>query len=77
LVNAARQMGSAVDDSTVRASVSLVKDVSDGAGLAVEMHALLPNVDPAKALRITDSAHQTCPYSKALRGEASFTFVVD
>lgn len=77
LVNAARRMGSSVDDSAVRASVSLVEDDSEGDGLAVEMHALLPGVDPAQALRIMDAAHQTCPYSKALRGEASFALVVD
>ena len=27
--------------------------------------------------RIMDAAHQTCPYSKALRGDAAVTLVVD
>ena len=77
LVNAARRMGFTIDGSVVRALVSLVEDDHDGYSLAVEMHALLPGVDPAQAMRIIEAANQTCPYSKALRGEATFTLVVD
>lgn len=77
LVNAARRMGFTIDGSVFRALVSLVEDDHDGYSLAVEMHALLPGVDPAQAMRIMQAANQTCPYSKALRGEASFTLVVD
>lgn len=77
LVNAARKMGEKVDDSTVRAIVSLVEDETSSYGLAVELHALLPGVNPAQAMRIMEAAHQTCPYSKALRGDASFKLVVD
>lgn len=61
----------------MRALVSLVEDDSGGYGLAVELHALLPDVDRDQALRIMEAANQTCPYSKALRGEASFKLVVD
>jgi Ohr subfamily peroxiredoxin len=77
LVNAARRMGTTIDGSTVRALVSLVEDDHDGYALAVEIHALLPGVEPAQAMRIMEAANQTCPYSKALRGEATFTLVVD
>ena len=77
LVNAARRMGFTIDGSVVRALVSLVEEDHDGYSLAVEMHALLPGVDPAQAMRIMEAANQTCPYSKALRGEATFTLVVD
>jgi Ohr subfamily peroxiredoxin len=77
LVNAAKKLGTPLDDSTVRALVSLIEDDNDGYGLAVELHALLPDVDRDQALRIMEEAHQTCPYSKALRGEASFKLVVD
>jgi Ohr subfamily peroxiredoxin len=77
LVNAAKKLGTPINDSTVRALVSLVEDDNAGYRLAVEMHALLPGVDPEQALRIMEAAHQTCPYSKALRGEASFALVVD
>lgn len=77
LVNAARRMGSPVDGSTVRALVSLVEDDQNGYGLAVELHALLPGVPADQARRIMEAAHQTCPYSKALRGEAAFKLVID
>lgn len=77
LVNAAKKLGTPVNDSTVRALVSLVEDDNDGYGLAIELHALLPGVDQEKAQNIMEEANQTCPYSKALRGEASFRLVVD
>ncbi len=48
-----------------------------GYGLAVELHALLPDLAPDQAQRIMEEAHQTCPYSKALRGEASVALMVD
>ena len=46
-------------------------------GLAVELHALLPDLAPDQAQRIMEEAHQTCPYSKALRGEASVALIAD
>lgn len=77
LVNAAKKLGTPLDDSTVRTLVSLVEDDHDGYGLAIEVHALLPGVDRDQAQNIMEEANQTCPYSKALRGEASFKLVVD
>jgi osmotically inducible protein OsmC len=77
VVNAAEKLGIPIQDSTVRAVVSLVEDDKGGFGLAVELHALLPDVEPDQAVRIMEAAHQTCPYSKALRGEAPITLVVD
>ena len=77
LINAAKTLGTSVNDSTVRALVSLVENDDEGYGLAVEMHALLPGVDKDQAQRIMEEAHRTCPYSKALRGEASVKLVVD
>lgn len=77
LTNAAKKLGSPVEDSTVRAVVSLIEDDLHGFRLAVELHAQLPGVDRAKAQAIMDAAHQTCPYSKALRGDNSVKLVVD
>lgn len=77
LINAAKKLGTPVDHSIVRALVSLVEDETGGYGLAVELHALLPVIDRAQAQRIMEEAHQTCPYSKALRGDAPVTLVVD
>src|SRR6185503_3858636 len=77
LGNAARKLGTPVQDSTVRALVSLIEDDAGGYRLAVELHAQLPGIDRAQAQRIMDEAHKTCPYSKALRGDASVKLTVD
>lgn len=77
LVNAAKTLGTPVQDSTVRALVSLVEDDKGGYGLAVELHALLPGIEPDQAQRIMEQAHQTCPYSKALRSKAFVSLHVD
>lgn len=77
LVNAAKKLGTPIQDSTVRAMVSLIEDEKGGYSLGVELHALLPEIDPDQAQRIMEEAHQTCPYSKALRGEASVALMVD
>ena len=77
LVNAAKKLGTPLTDSTVRALVSLVEEAEGGYRLAVELHAQLPGIDRAQARLIMDEAHKTCPYSKALRGDASIKLVVD
>lgn len=75
--NAAKKLGTPVADSTVRAWVSLIEDDQGGYRLAVELHAELPGLDQAQAQRIMAEAHKTCPYSKALRGDAAVQLVVD
>lgn len=77
LVNAAKTLGTTINDSTVRAFVSLIEEDDGGYNLAIELHALLPGVDPDQGLRIMEEAHQTCPYSKALRGKSSVKLIVD
>jgi lipoyl-dependent peroxiredoxin len=77
LKNAAKKLGANVEDSTVRASVSLLEDESQGYHLAVELHGHLPGVDRTNAQRIMEEAHKTCPYSKALRGDAPVKLIVD
>ena len=77
LGNAAKKLGTPVQDSTVRALVSLMEDDQGGYRLAVELHAQLPGIDQTQARRIMEAAHQTCPYSKALRGDTAVTLVVD
>lgn len=77
LVNAAERLSTPLNDSTVRALVSLVEDDNEDYGLAVELHAQLPGVEQAQAQLIMEEAHRTCPYSKAPRGEASVKLVVD
>jgi Ohr subfamily peroxiredoxin len=77
LGNAAKKLGTAVEDSTVRALVSLVEEDNGGYRLAVELHAHIPGVDRAQTQRIMAEAHQTCPYSKALRGDTSVKLIAD
>ena len=77
LKNAAKKLGATAPESIVRARVSLQEDDQGGYHIGVELHAKLPGVDPAKAESIMKAAHETCPYSKALRGDAKVTLVVD
>ena len=77
LTNAAKKRGTPLQGSTVRALVSLIEDDRGSYRLAVELHAQLPGIDQARAQHIMEEAHQTCPYSKALRGDASVKLVVD
>ncbi|MDB6120711.1 MAG: organic hydroperoxide resistance protein [Verrucomicrobiaceae bacterium] len=77
LLNAAKGLGVELTDSTVRALVTLNEDDEGGFNLSVELHAELSGVDPEKAREVMEAAHQTCPYSKALRGDAPVTLVVD
>lgn len=77
VLNAAKKLGVTLNDSTVRAVVSLNEDDQGGYCLSVELHALMPGVARADAQAIMEQAHKTCPYSKALRGEAPVVLVVD
>jgi Ohr subfamily peroxiredoxin len=76
LVGAARKFGTAIKDSTVRTLVSLTEEDEGGYRLAVELHAQIPGVARTQIQILMDEAHRTCPYSKALRGEASVKLVV-
>lgn len=75
--NAARKLGALTLDSKVRAFVSLIEDAEGAYHLSVVLHAHLPGIEQAVARRVMELAHQTCPYSKALRGDASVTLTVD
>jgi osmotically inducible protein OsmC len=77
LVNAAKKLKTPVEDSTVRALVSLIEEDQGGYRLAVDLRAKLPGIEIAQAQRIMEQAHQTCPYSKALRGDVSVKLMVD
>jgi lipoyl-dependent peroxiredoxin len=69
--------GAPAGNSIVRALISLIEDVQGGYRLAVELPAQLPGIDHARARRIMDEAHKTCPYSQAPRGDTSVTLVTD
>jgi Ohr subfamily peroxiredoxin len=74
---AARQMKIALpSDTAIDAEVDL--DVSgDGYLLRARLNVRLPGLEHAVAQALTDAAHRTCPYSKAVRGnvEVAINFV--
>ena len=56
----------------VDAEIDLVLD--DGAySLRARLNVSLPGLDPEIARGIVDDAHQTCPYSRAVRGNIDVT----
>ena len=58
--------------SAIDAEIDLVLD--DGAySLRARLNVSLPGLDPEIARGIVDDAHQTCPYSKAVRGNIDVT----
>jgi Ohr subfamily peroxiredoxin len=54
-------------DPVIDAEVDLCSG-SDGYSLQARLNVSLPGVDPQVARSILDVAEQTCPYSKAVRG---------
>lgn len=62
-------------DSRIRVRVHLLEDSLEAWHLRVEIEGILPDLSPADTLRVLQEAHQTCPYSRALRGEATVDLV--
>jgi len=59
-------------DTTVNAEVDLCLTGAEYS-LQARLNVSLPGIDPDTARAITDAAHQTCPYSKATRGNIPVT----
>jgi len=72
----AREEKADVSDSAVGARVSLGQLDNGGFGLAVELEVSLPNLDRDSAQRLTEKAHQVCPYSNATRGNIDVALTV-
>jgi len=74
LGHAARQAGIQLPaDTAVDAEVNLHLDDSEGYSLSARLNVSLPGLDREIARGIVDEAHQTCPYSKAVRGNIDVT----
>ncbi|UIJ46543.1 organic hydroperoxide resistance protein [Sphingomonas cannabina] len=54
-------------DLAIDAEVEL-RHGEDGYSLAARLNVSIPGVDPAVARQIIETAHRTCPYSKAIKG---------
>jgi osmotically inducible protein OsmC len=64
------------NDLAITAEVGL-NPGGDGYFLRARLNVSLPGIEPEIAKALTDGAHQTCPYSKAARGniEVAITLV--
>ncbi|HTH49661.1 MAG TPA: Ohr family peroxiredoxin [Candidatus Limnocylindria bacterium] len=77
LLNAAKKLSKEVPDSTVRAVVSLLEDEQGGYHLGVVLHAAIPGMNRSDLLDLMTVAHETCPYSRALRGDVTVKLLPD
>ncbi|WP_110929206.1 organic hydroperoxide resistance protein [Bacillus massiliglaciei] len=64
-------------NTEVTANVSIGKDLqNDGLMLGVELEISIPELSREEAEKYVQQAHQTCPYSKATRGNIDVTLHV-
>lgn len=67
LQGVARKAEKNLGESSVGAKVGIGK-TGDGFGLEVTLEVVIPALPQDEAQDLADQAHQTCPYSKATRG---------
>lgn len=73
---AARRMKvTAPADLAIDAEISL-NQVGDGYALSARLTISMPGLDPDVAQALIEAAHQTCPYSKATRGNIDVAVVL-
>ena len=78
LKNAAEKAHLTVGDGvTVVGRAHLEEDSRGGWQLAVDLRATLPGVSASDAEHLLHLAHQTCPYSKATRGNINVNLSFD
>lgn len=77
LENAARKAHVELKGVTLVARAHLEEDDRGGYSLSVELRAAMPGVKGTDAQHIMNLAHQTCPYSKAVRGNINVTLSFD
>jgi len=76
LSEAGRRIGLDASGSTVTSRVSIGLTESGDYGLAVELVVAIPGLDHDTAMKIVQAAHNTCPYSNAIRGNIEVSLVV-
>lgn len=77
LKNAAETAHLPTEGFTVIARAHLDEDSRGGYHLNVELRAAMPGVSEADGRHVMNLAHQTCPYSKATRGNINVTLAFD
>lgn len=63
-------------ETTVKAKVSIGQIENGGFGLAVELDVNVPGVSLGDAQKLTEQAHQVCPYSNATRNNIEVKLAV-
>ncbi len=58
-------------DAKVTAEVGFGPRSEGGYGITADLHVSLPGVDAEAAERLTQAAHEVCPYSNATRGNVN------
>lgn len=77
LKNAAQTAHLPTEGFTVIARAHLEEDNRGGYNLNVELRAAMPGLEQADARHVLNLAHQTCPYSKATRGNIKVSLAFD
>ena len=77
LKNAAEKAHIRIEGATVVGRAHLEEDDRGGYQLNVDLRAALPGVKDSDAEHLMNLAHQTCPYSKATRGNINVTLSFD
>jgi lipoyl-dependent peroxiredoxin len=73
---AANGKGKDMRDGTVTALVHIGSDETGGYGIGAELHISLPHLSAEDATEVVNIAHQSCPYSKAIRGNVDVKLVI-
>lgn len=55
------------DDASITATIGIGPRSEGGFGITADLAIHLPGIKPDDARKLVDAAHQTCPYSNALR----------
>jgi len=63
-------------DAAVEANVSLGMTDAGAYGLAATLSITLPGLTAGQKQQLVDTAHDTCPYSKALKGNIEITLLI-
>lgn len=75
ILSVGQRAGLDLSASTCTATVSL-GTTDTGVGIAAALAVHIPGVDQATAKQLTAAAHESCPYSKATRGNIEVTITV-
>lgn len=77
MISVTKALGLPLTDAVVHARVGQERDEAGDSHLVVELRAKVPGVPDDRTREWMETAHKICPFSRALRGDAVVTLVVD